>query len=111
MVSINDPFMKADVPGTKRKLDSTLDRNAIYKSARHHVNGETKTKGRTIVEDEAENDELAGPELPPDGEEPAPDDEDGRFFGGGISGDTAEVLDFIDEREKDEAQVSYSSGF
>ena len=26
-------------------------------------------------------------------------DEEGRFFGGGITTDTAEVLDFIDERD------------
>ncbi len=49
--------------------------------------------------------EVAGPELPPDENEPAPDDEEGRFFGGGITSDTAEVLDFIDEREKNDALV------
>jgi len=52
------------------------------------------------VEDEEDmNDVEAGPEMPPEDEE-VPDDEDGRFFGGGINNDTAEVLDFIDERDK-----------
>jgi len=52
------------------------------------------------VEDEEDmNDVEAGPEMPPEDAQ-VPDDEDGRFFGGGINNDTAEVLDFIDERDK-----------
>jgi len=39
-------------------------------------------------------------------EEDVPDDEEGRFFGGGIDNDTAEVLDFIDRREGEDAGVS-----
>lgn len=39
--------------------------------------------------------------MPPK-EEEAPDDEEGRFFGGGITGNTADVLDFIEEQDKDE---------
>lgn len=45
---------------------------------------------------------AAGPEMPPEEEGSLPDDEEGRFFGGGITSDTADVLDFIDERDKDE---------
>ena len=48
------------------------------------------------------DDGVAGPELPPDFEEEVLDDEEGRFFGGGITTNTAEVLDFIDERDKDD---------
>jgi beta-catenin-like protein 1 len=54
------------------------------------------------VEDEEDDDGVAGPELPPDFEEEVVDDEEGRFFGGGITNDTAEVLNFIDERDKDD---------
>ena len=54
------------------------------------------------MEDEVDDDEVAGPELPPDFEEEVADDEEGRFFGGGITNDTAEVLDFIDERDKED---------
>lgn len=50
---------------------------------------------------------AAGPELPPNLEEEALDDEEGRFFGGGITNDTAEVLDFIDGREKDDLMVCF----
>ena len=57
-----------------------------------------KANGRATVEDGDDEDIEAGPELPPDEDEA--DDDEGRFFGGGISNDTAEVLDFIDEREK-----------
>ena len=56
--------------------------------------------------DENEDDgTVAGPEIPDDLEEGPEDDEEGRFFGGGISNDTAEVLNFIDERELDGSVV------
>lgn len=35
-----------------------------------------------------------------------PADEEGRFFGGGISRDTAELLDFIEQRDDEEIAVS-----
>ncbi len=65
------------------------------------MNGDVKSNGRATVEEEVEDDGVAGPELPPDFEEEVADDEEGRFFGGGITTGTAEVLDFIDERDKD----------
>jgi beta-catenin-like protein 1 len=54
------------------------------------------------VEDDPEEDDdaVAGPEMPPELED-AENDEEGRFFGGGINADTAEVLDFIDERDQE----------
>ena len=66
------------------------------------MNGDVTSNGRVKVEDEVDNDGVAGPELPPDFEEEVADDEEGRFFGGGITTDTAEVLDFIDDRDKDD---------
>lgn len=50
---------------------------------------------------------MAGPELPPGEEEnqEPDDDEEGRFFGGGITNGQADVLDFIDERDKDDMAV------
>lgn len=63
-----------------------------------------KTNGRKTVAIEDDDDIEAGPELPPDDDEA--DDEEGRFFGGGLTTDTVEVLDFIDEREKDKTGVS-----
>ena len=34
-----------------------------------------------------------------------PDDEEGRFFGGGISNGTAEILDIVDEQNDGDAEV------
>ena len=54
-----------------------------------------------MVEDESAENEEAGPELPPDFDvEDIPDDEEGRFFGGGVTQDTTKALDIIDEREQ-----------
>lgn len=47
-----------------------------------------------------ENDRPLVDQDPPTTDEPeyGPDDEEGRFFGGGISNGTAEILDIIDEQ-------------
>ena len=60
------------------------------------------------MEEGDDDDVAAGPELPPD--EDGIDDEEGRFFGGGINNDTAEVLDFIEEREREDTSVSLTPG-
>lgn len=57
-----------------------------------------------MVEDEIDDGE-AGPELPPDFEEDVPDDEEGRFFGGGMEHKTAQAMEYIDENEGEEAAV------
>jgi beta-catenin-like protein 1 len=73
----------------------------IYKAAKLDANGDPRGSKTATVEDEAEEDDAAGPELPPDftAEEDVPDDEEGRFFGGGVTRATASALDFIDQRE------------
>lgn len=58
-----------------------------------------------MVEDE-EDDGEAGPELPPDFEEEDPDDEEGRFFGGGMEQKTAQAMEYIDENEREDIAVS-----
>lgn len=45
--------------------------------------------------------------MPPDLEDEPMDQEEGRFFGGGITSDTAEVLDFIEQRDHEDMKVSY----
>lgn len=62
------------------------------------------------MEDEAENDDdiEAGPALPPDEVEDGIGDEDGRFFGGGITSGTAEALDYIDEQDEGDGMVRTS---
>jgi beta-catenin-like protein 1 len=58
-----------------------------------------------MVEDEADDGE-AGPELPPDfDEEDVPDDEEGRFFGGGMDRKTTQAMEYIEQQEEDETAV------
>ena len=59
-----------------------------------------------MVEDEDADDAEAGPELPPDfDEEDVPDDEEGRFFGGGMERGTAQAMQYIDQQEEGETAV------
>ena len=82
--------------------------DAVYKATKISANGDVKSKSRATVEDVGEggdddDDVAAGPELPPDADEQLPEhDEEGRFFGGGLTKDTADVMDFIDEQDNDE---------
>jgi beta-catenin-like protein 1 len=72
----------------------------IYKSAKLSTNGHASGRGQATVEDE--DDVGAGPSRPPDDEDygpDIPDDEEGRFFGGGITKDEAEILDYMEEQE------------
>ena len=55
------------------------------------------------MDDDNEDDDIeAGPAMPLDEEDAGPEDEEGRFFGGGITNNTKDVLDFMDEQDKDE---------
>jgi beta-catenin-like protein 1 len=75
------------------------------------MNGDVKNKGKAaVVEDEEDGSELAGPELPPDfDEEDIPDDEEGRFFGGGVDRETAEAMEYLDQRDKDDGEIAVRS--
>ena len=75
----------------------------MYKATKVRANGDVKTNGRATVEDDDENNDTeAGPAMPLDEEDAGPEDEEGRFFGGGITSNTRDVLDFMDEHDKDE---------
>ncbi|KAL4993188.1 Catenin-beta-like protein [Aspergillus recurvatus] len=103
MTSVDELFKKPlAAASAKRKLDSTKDPNELYKAAKLEANGDVKSKGKVpIVEDEEEDDGYAGPELPPDFDaEDVPDDEEGRFFGGGMERETAQAMDYIDEQDQ-----------
>lgn len=59
-----------------------------------------------VEDEEVDDDAEAGPELPPDfDEEDAPDDEEGRFFGGGMERGTAQAMQYIDQQEDGETAV------
>ncbi|KAI4171973.1 MAG: hypothetical protein LQ343_003882 [Gyalolechia ehrenbergii] len=87
--------------------------DAVYKAAKITANGDVKRNGNSRVEDADgdEDDMEAGPALPSDEVEETIDDEEGRFFGGGITSDTADALNFIDERDKgDDAVWAIAAG-
>lgn len=110
MTSIDDLFKKPYLPssnaGSKRKFEAP-DAEAAYKSTKVHSNGDAKgkTNGQAYVsEDGQEEDEdmEAGPSLPPDEdeeEESADADEEGRFFGGGVTRDTRTAMDYLDQAD------------
>jgi beta-catenin-like protein 1 len=76
----------------------------IHKAAKTGSIGDVKGKGKATVEDE-EDEDTYGVAIPPDDAEYGNEDEEGRFFGGGISEDTADIIDMIEERDKDGTAV------
>ncbi|KAL8971481.1 MAG: hypothetical protein Q9197_003252 [Variospora fuerteventurae] len=106
MASIDELFKKPYAPSNKRKFEISQD--PIYKATKTTVDGDVKSNGMAAVADADDHDIEAGPDLPPDQEEKNIDDEEGRFFGGGITNDTADVLNFIDERDKGNDAVRYN---
>lgn len=103
MTSIDELFKKPTLPSNKRKLEVSNGANAAYKATKLDTSRDVKTNGHDTSKDtDGQDDVEAGPELPSEQDELA-DDEDGRFFGGGVTKDTADVLDFIEERDKNES--------
>ncbi|CEL06785.1 Putative DUF1716 domain protein [Aspergillus calidoustus] len=105
MTNVDELFKKPlSAASAKRKLDISKDPNELYKAAKLEANGDVKSKGKVpMVEDGEEDDGYAGPELPPDFEsEDIPDDEEGRFFGGGMERETAQAMNYIDEQDQGE---------
>ncbi|KAF1345640.1 DUF1716-domain-containing protein [Lizonia empirigonia] len=97
MKSIDDLFKSHN--GTKRKFENPIeaDPSQAYKSVK--LQGNTDVKRSAQVEDDEEDDE-AGPSLPPDFEDEEPgDDEDGRFFGGGLDEHAKDAMDFLDAQD------------
>lgn len=80
----------------------------LYKAAKLESNGDVKSKGKApmVEEEEEEDDGEAGPELPPNFEEDVPDDEEGRFFGGGMERQTADAMQYIDQQEAEEGEAA-----
>ncbi|KAJ5810614.1 uncharacterized protein N7503_002832 [Penicillium pulvis] len=106
MTSVDELFKKpSGVGSSKRKFEPLQDPNELYKSAKLDPNADVRSKGKeAMVEDEIDDDGEAGPELPPDMDtEDIPDDEEGRFFGGGMEQKTAQAMQYIDQQEEDEA--------
>jgi len=103
MTSIDDLFKKPNLPSgsIKRKFEAP-DAQEAYKASKltseSSPNG-THANGATVEDEEDDDDFEAGPSLPPDLDEG--DDADGRFFGGGVTRDTADALDYVEELDDD----------
>ncbi|KAL8892684.1 MAG: hypothetical protein Q9215_000433 [Flavoplaca cf. flavocitrina] len=105
MASIDDLFKKPYAPSNKRKLDAIENPNITYKVPKVSPSGGSKSNEKATVEDEDNDDDIeAGPALPPDEVEDGIGDEDGRFFGGGITSGTAEALNYIDEQDEGDVE-------
>jgi beta-catenin-like protein 1 len=96
MTSIDDLFKGAGA-STKRKFEhpSELDPTETYKSAKLS----SQRSPRASVVDEEPSDDEAGPSLPPDFGPEDGDDEEGRFFGGGLDENAIDAIDYLDAHD------------
>lgn len=103
MTSIDDLFKSAN-GATKRKYENPreADPTQAFKTAKLSANGDVKHPASVADDDE---DEEAGPSLPPDIEEEPGDDEEGRFFEGGLDEDAKDAMDYLDAQDGEEAIV------
>ncbi|KAG6000876.1 hypothetical protein E4U43_001473 [Claviceps pusilla] len=114
MTSIDDIFKNAGVSG-KRKLESFQDPSEIYKASKVSAHGTSRRRPHDDDDDDdddrvhdrqfgpaasLENEQDFGPAMPPGAEEDG-DDEEGRFFGGGISKQESRILDYVDEADQE----------
>lgn len=86
-------------------FDANAQEEELYKAAKLETDDDVKSKGKAPMVEDEEDDGEAGPELPPDfDQEDVPDDEEGRFFGGGMERQTAEAMQYIDYQDAEEGQ-------
>jgi len=103
MTSIDDLFKSANGT-TKRKFENPKEADPMqsYKSVKLSTNGDVKDSTQASVADEDEDDE-AGPSLPPDFEDDGPgDDDEGRFFGDGLDENARDAMEYIDAKDGDD---------
>ncbi|KAK4986686.1 hypothetical protein LTR50_005131 [Elasticomyces elasticus] len=96
MASIDELFRKPHLPSSKRKFEAPTNPEASYKATKHN-NGDVKANSRSPSPPPIDDDGIeAGPE-PPSAE--LDDEEDGRFFGGGITKGASDALTYVEEHE------------
>lgn len=97
--------MSRDPPTFLATFNTHAPKDELYKAAKIESDGDVKSKGKAPMVEDEEDDGEAGPELPPDfDQEDVPDDEEGRFFGGGMERQTAEAMQYIDHQDAEEGQ-------
>ncbi|KAL6708817.1 hypothetical protein ACN47E_002224 [Coniothyrium glycines] len=102
MTSIDDLFKSAN-GSAKRKFENPneADPTQSYKAAKLGASSNVKQSQPSIADED--EDEEAGPTLPPDSEGEDGDDDEGRFFGGGLDENAKDAMDFLDAQDGDEA--------
>ncbi|KAG6095022.1 hypothetical protein E4U30_002809 [Claviceps sp. LM220 group G6] len=98
MASIDDIFKNSGV-SSKRKLDVIQDPNELYKSSKVKSTHDGHGNDDDRMDEREDEEQDFGPSMPPgsnDQDEIDGDDEEGRFFGGGISKQESQILDFVD---------------
>jgi beta-catenin-like protein 1 len=102
MTSIDDIFKSAS-GSSKRKFENPKEADPMqsYKSAKMDANGDVKGSAQVSVADEDDDDE-AGPSLPPDFDDGPGDDDEGRFFGDGIDENAKDAMEYIDAQDGDD---------
>ncbi|GAB7361696.1 hypothetical protein MBLNU230_g1743t1 [Neophaeotheca triangularis] len=95
--NVDDLFKRPNAPMTngKRKYEEPNAQQA-YKATKLTSDDSPNASGPNGASVEDEEDVEAGPELPPDEEG---DDEEGRFFGGGVTKNTTDALDYLEEND------------
>lgn len=104
MTSIDELFKGAN-GASKRKFENPnqADPTQSYKTAKFDIRSDVKQSTHASVADvEEDDDDEAGPSLPPDFEDEAGDDDEGRFFGGGLDENAKDAMDFLDAQGGDE---------
>ncbi|KAH7394463.1 Catenin-beta-like protein [Pyrenochaeta sp. MPI-SDFR-AT-0127] len=104
MTSIDDLFKSAN-GSAKRKFENPneADPTQTYKAARLDAKSNVKQSAQASVEEEEDDDDEAGPSLPPDFEDGPGDDDEGRFFGGGLDENAKDAMDFLDAQDGEDA--------
>lgn len=100
MTSIEDLFKGAN-GSSKRKFENPnqADPTHTYKTAKLHSDSDDKRSTQAPVADEDSDEDEAGPSMPPDTKDEDGDDEDGRFFGGGLEEDARDAMDYVDAQD------------
>ncbi|KAF1937320.1 DUF1716-domain-containing protein [Clathrospora elynae] len=101
MTSIDNLFKSAN-GAAKRKFEkpNEADPTQSYKTAKLDAAGDVKRAAQaSVAEVEDDDDDAAGPSLPPDFEDEPGDDDEGRFFDGGLAENAKDAMDFLDAQD------------
>ncbi|KAG5957359.1 hypothetical protein E4U58_006169 [Claviceps cyperi] len=107
MASIDDIFKNSGI-SSKRKLDVIQDPNELYKASKVKSTHEGHGDADDWMDKREDDEQDFGPAMPPgsnDQDGIDEDDEEGRFFGGGISKQESQILDFVDEAADQEGAM------